>query len=69
MGNFYFEQLLSTALGGIDSSNIMTSVLAVAASILLMSFLYSAYEAFAGGGDVRVLAASGGKYVLLKKIT
>jgi hypothetical protein len=65
MGNFYFEQLLSTALGGIDSSNIMTSVLAVAASILLMSFLYSAYEAFAGGGDVRVLAASGGKYLLL----
>jgi hypothetical protein len=65
MGNFYFEQLLSTALGGIDSSNIMTSVLAVAASILLMSFLYSAYEAFAGGGDVRVLAAAGGKYLLL----
>lgn len=65
MGNFYFEQLLSTALGGIDSSNIMTSVLAVAASILLLSFLYSAYEAFAGGGDVRMIAASGAKYLLL----
>ncbi|HEV3275591.1 MAG TPA: hypothetical protein VG860_02140 [Terriglobia bacterium] len=65
MGNFYFEQLLSTALGGIDSSNIMTSVLAVAGSILLLSFLYSAYEAFAGGGDVRVLAASGAKYLVL----
>ena|SRR5579864_3235116 len=65
MGNFYFEQLLNTALGGIDSSNIMTTVLAVAASILLLSFLYSAYEAFAGGGDVRVLAASGVKYLVL----
>jgi len=65
MGDFYFEQLLNTALGGIDSSNIMTSVLAVAASILLLSFLYSAYEAFAAGGDVRVLAGSAAKYLVL----
>jgi hypothetical protein len=65
MGNFYFEQLLNTALGGIDSSNIMTAVLQVAGSILLLSFLYSAYEAFAGGGDVRALAGSSVKYLAL----
>lgn len=65
MGDFYFEQLLNTALSGIDGSNIMTSVLAVAASILLLSFLYSAYEAFAAGGDVRVLAGSAAKYLIL----
>ena len=65
MGNFYFEQLLNTALGGIDSSNIMTTVLEVAASILLLSFLYSAYEAFAGGGDVRALAGASVKYLVL----
>ena len=65
MGNFYFEQLLNTALGGIDGSNIMTTVLQVAASILLLSFLYSAYEAFAGGGDVRALAGSSVKYLVL----
>ena len=65
MGNFYFEQLLNTALGGIDGSNIMSTVLEVAASILLLSFLYSAYEAFASGGDVRALAAASAKYLLL----
>src|SRR6516164_6656657 len=65
MGNFYFEQLLNTALGGIDGSNIMSTVLEVAASILLLSFLYSAYEAFASGGDVRALAGASAKYLLL----
>lgn len=65
MGNFYFEQLLNTALGGIDGSNIMTTVLEVAASILLLSFLYSAYEAFAGGGDVGALAGASVKYLVL----
>jgi hypothetical protein len=65
MGNFYFEQLLNTALGGIDASNIMSTVLEVAASILLLSFLYSAYEAFASGGDVRALAGASVKYLLL----
>ena len=65
MNNFYFEQLLNTALGGIDGSNIMTTVLEVASSILLLSFLYSAYEAFAGGGDVRALAGAGMKYLVL----
>jgi hypothetical protein len=65
MGNFYFEQLLNTALGGIDGSNIMSTVLEVAASILLLSFLYSAYEAFASGGDVRALAGASVKYLLL----
>jgi hypothetical protein len=65
MGSFYFEQLLNTALGGIDGSNIMSTVLEVAASILLLSFLYSAYEAFAGGGDVRALAGASAKYLLL----
>src|ERR1700686_1848439 len=62
---FYFEQLLETALAGIDSYNITTTVLGVAGTILLLSFLYSAYEAFASGGDVRMLAISGIKYLIL----
>jgi hypothetical protein len=53
---FYFEQLLLTALSGIDSYNITSTVLGVAGTILLLSFLYSAYQAFAMGGDVRMLA-------------
>jgi len=50
---FYFEQLLLTALSGIDSYNITSTVLGVAGTILLLSFLYSAYQAFAMGGDVK----------------
>src|SRR5271169_6417872 len=62
---FYFEQLLQTALNGIDAANVTSAVLGVAGSILLLSFLYSAYEAFAAGGDVRMLASSGTKYLVL----
>jgi hypothetical protein len=62
---FYFEQLFQTALNGIDSANVTSAVLSVAGTILLLSFLYSAYEAFAAGGDVRMLAVSGIKYLIL----
>lgn len=62
---FYFEQLFQTALSGIDSANVTSAVLSVAGTILLLSFLYSAYEAFASGGDVRILAVSGIKYLIL----
>ena len=62
---FYFEQLFQTALNGIDNANVTSSVLDVAAVILLLSFLYSAYQAFSSGGDVRMLAISGIKYLIL----
>lgn len=62
---FYFEQLFQTALNGIDGANVTGAVLGVAGTILLLSFLYSAYQAFAAGGDVRMLAASGVKYLIL----
>jgi len=62
---FYFEQLFQTALNGIDAANVTTAVLSVAGTILLLSFLYSAYQAFAAGGEVRMLAISAIKYLLL----
>jgi hypothetical protein len=62
---FYFQQLLQTALNGIDTANVTGAVLSVAGTILLLSFLYSAYQAFASGGDVRMLAISGIKYLIL----
>lgn len=62
---FYFEQLLQTALNGIDNAKVTSAVLGVAGTILVLSFLYSAYEAFAAGGDVRMLAASGIRYLIL----
>ncbi len=62
---FYFQQLLQTALNGIDTANVTGAVLGLAGTILLLSFLYSAYQAFASGGDVRMLAISGIKYLIL----
>lgn len=62
---FYFEQLFRTALNGIDAANVTSAVLDVAGTILLLSFLYSAYQAFAAGGDVRMLAISAVKYLVL----
>jgi hypothetical protein len=62
---FYFQQLLQTALNGIDTANVTSAVVGVAGVILLLSFLYSAYQAFASGGDVRMLATSGIKYLIL----
>ena len=62
---FYFQQLFQTAMNGIDTANVTSAVLGVAGSILLLSFLYSAYEAFAAGGDVRMLAISGIKYLIV----
>jgi hypothetical protein len=62
---FYFQQLFQTALNGIDTANVTAAVLGVAGTILLLSFLYSAYQAFASGGDVRMLAISGIKYLAL----
>jgi hypothetical protein len=38
MGQFYFEQLLGTALQGIDRYNITATVLGEAGTILLLSF-------------------------------
>jgi hypothetical protein len=61
---FYFQQLFQTALNGIDLK-VIGPVLQVAGTILLLSFLYSAYQAFAAGGDVRMLAISGIKYLML----
>lgn len=62
---FYFEQLLQTALNGIDGTGIMQAVLQIAGTILILSLLYAVYQAFASGGDVRLLAVAGVKYLIL----
>ncbi len=62
---FYFEQMFNTALDGIVSSGLMSAVLTAAYGILLVSLLFSAYEAWARGGDVRALGSAGVKYLAL----
>lgn len=65
MSGFYFEQVLQTALQGIDNQNITAAVLQIGGAILLLSLLYSAYQAFTAGGDVRMLAVSATSYLVL----
>ena len=53
------------ALNGIDSQNITAGIVQIANTILIVSFLYAAYQSFASGGDVRALGIAGIKYLLL----
>jgi hypothetical protein len=62
---FYFQTMFLQALNSIDSFSITSGIVGIAETILLLSFLYSAYQAFAMGGDVRALAISGAKYLAL----
>src|SRR5437660_11163432 len=60
---FYYEQFFSTALSGIDRSNIMPATIQIAQVILLISFLVAVYESFIRGGDVRMLGVAAVKYL------
>jgi hypothetical protein len=62
---FYFQSMFQQALNSIDSFSITSGIVGIAETILLLSFLYSAYQSFAMGGDVRALAISGAKYLAL----
>lgn len=64
MPSFYFEQVLQTALNGIDQ-NVTGPVLQIAGVILMLSLLYAVYEAYSNGGDVRALGIAGVKYLVL----
>jgi hypothetical protein len=64
MPSFYFEQVLQTALNGIDQ-NVTGPVLHLAGAILILSLLYAVYEAYSNGGDVRALGVAGVKYLVL----
>lgn len=62
---FLFEQMFNTALSGISTAGLMSTILTVAYGILLASLLFSTYEAWTRGGDVRALGVSALKYLAL----
>ena len=62
---FYFQSMFMNALNGIDSQGITAGVVGIASTILIVSFLYAAYQSFASGGDVRALGIAVIKYLLL----
>jgi hypothetical protein len=63
--SFYFEQLLQNGLNGIDQQGITAAVLQIAGVVLILSLLWAVYEAYAGGGDVRLLGVAAIKYLVL----
>ncbi len=65
---FYFQQLLNTALGGIDSTAVIPTVTNMAFAILLIGFLIGLYQAALRGGDLQALAVSGIKYLVVAMI-
>ena len=65
---FYFQQLLNTALAGIDGTAIVPTVTSFAFAILLIGFLISLYQAAFRGGDLQALAVTAVKYLVVAMI-
>ena len=65
---FYFQQLLNTALGGIDATNVIPTVTNMAFAILLIGFLVGLYQAVLRGGDLQALAVTAIKYLVVAMI-
>jgi hypothetical protein len=65
---FYFQQLLNTAIGGIDGTSIIATVTGIAFAILLISFLVGLYQAALRGGDLQALAVTAIKYIIVAMI-
>jgi hypothetical protein len=65
---FYFQQLLNTALGGIDATNVIPAVSNMAFAILLIAFLVGLYQAVLRGGDLQALAITAIKYLFVAMI-
>jgi hypothetical protein len=65
---FYFQQLLNTALAGIDGTAIISTVTSFAFAILLIGFLIGLYQAAFRGGDLQALAGTAVKYLVVAMI-
>ena len=65
---FYFQQLLNTAMGGIDATSIIPTVTNIAFAILLVGFLIGLYQAALRGGDLQALAVTAIKYLVVAMI-
>ena len=65
---FYFQQLLNTALAGIDGTAIISTVTNFAFAILLIGFLVGLYQAAFRGGDLQALAGTAIKYLVVAMI-
>jgi hypothetical protein len=65
---FYFEHLLTTALGAIDSTSVIPTIVNIAFALLLVGFLIGLYQAALRGGDLQALAVTAIKYLVVAMI-
>ena len=65
---FYFEHLLNTALGAIDSTSVIPTITNMAFAILMIGFLVGLYQAALRGGDLQALAVTAIKYIVVAMI-
>lgn len=63
---FFFEQTFQTVLNGIDApGGPMGAITNTANAILLLCALFAVYEAYARGGDARMIGIAAAKFLLL----
>jgi hypothetical protein len=63
---FFFEQTFQTVLNGIDGvGGPMGAITNIANAILLLCALFAVYEAYARGGDARMIGIAAAKFLLL----
>ena len=63
---FFFEQTFQTVLNGIDAAGgPMGAITNIANAILLLCALFAVYEAYARGGDSRMIGIAAAKFLLL----
>ena len=63
---FFFEQTFQTVLNGIDApGGPMGAITNIANAILLLCALFAVYEAYARGGDARMIGVAAAKFLIL----
>ena len=63
---FFFEQTFQTVLNGVSGAfGPMAAITNIANAILLLCALFAVYEAYARGGDARMIGIAAAKFLLL----
>ena len=62
---FFYELTLQRALNGIDATAMMPTILNIANALLLVCLLFGTYQAWARGGDSRLLGVTLLKYLAM----
>jgi hypothetical protein len=63
---FFFERTFQTVLNGVSGAlGPMGAITGIANAVLLLCALFAVYEAYARGGDARMIGIAAAKFLLL----